>query len=114
MSSDSKFLKDADIEKLIERKIENEIKSEIDEANKNREVILVKELNQVPKGKTFSLNSTYKVFNRKTKKESFINGAQADSLLGLNQSVRDDIESGYVDNFTVNEYYIRFHVYRGE
>jgi len=114
MNSDIKFLKNADIEHLIEQKIESEIQSEIDEAKKDKEKVIFKDFDKVPKDKLFTRNSTYKVFNRKTKKETFINGVQAESLLGMNQSVRDDLENGYVDNFTVNEYYVRFHIYRCE
>ncbi len=114
MNSDNKFLKDADIEQLIEKKIENEIQCEIDEANREKETLIIKDFNDVPKVKIFDRNVTYKVFNRKTKKESYINGVQAESFLGLNHSIRDDLENKHIDNFTANEYYVRFHVYRCE
>jgi hypothetical protein len=114
MNSDFKFLKNTDIEQLIEKKIESEIQGEIEEAKKEKQTITIKEFDKVPKDKIFSLNTSYKVFNRKTKKESFINGVQAESLLGLNQSARNDLENKYTDNFTSNEYYVRFHIYRFE
>jgi len=114
MNSDLKFLKDANIEQLIEQKIETEIQTEMDEAKKEKETVIIKDFNDVPKGKLFDKNTTYKVFNRKTKKETYINGVQAESFLGLNISVRDDLERKYIDNFTVNEYYVRFHIYRCE
>jgi|GEM_PF-4419217 len=112
MDSESKFLKNTDIEKLIEKKIENEIQNEIKEAKKIRETVFISKFSDVPKNKIFSNDTTYRLFNRKTKKECFITGVQAESFLGLNQSVRDDLENAYIDNFTVNEYYIRFHVYK--
>jgi hypothetical protein len=110
----SKYLKNTDIDKLIEQKIECEIQQEIDDANKIKEITLIKDFSKVPRDKVFDNSATYKVFNRKTKKEAFINGPQAESLLGLNKSIRDDIENGYIDNFTMNEYYVRFHIYRCE
>lgn len=110
----SKYLKNADIDKLIEQKIENEIKQEIEDSQKIKEVRIIKNFAEVPKDRVFDNAATYKVFNRKTKKESFITGPQAESLIGLNASLRDDLEKGYVDNFTINEYYVRFHIYRCE
>lgn len=107
-----KYLKNSDIDKLLEQKIENEIKQEIEEAAKVKEIKYIKEFSGIPREKIFSNAATYKIFNRKTKKESFINGSQAESLVGLNPVLRNDLESASVDNFTVNEYYVRFHIYR--
>ena len=108
---EKKLLCADEIDELISVKINRRIENEINQAKKEKTRTVINEFEQVPKSKTFSPKSVYPVFNRKTQRESFINGIQADSLIGLHQEIRNNLLERYCDNFTVGEYYVRFKAY---
>ena len=72
-------------EQEIENKIENEIaearRLKEKEANKEKYEVIITDIKQVPTEKRFDKNCVYKVFNRKQKTETFVNGEQAENML---------------------------------
>jgi len=50
----------------------------------------------------------YKYFNRNTKCESFINGIQAEALIGLQNNIREKMLKGELNAFTTDDAYIKF------
>ena len=90
------------------------------EAEFIEEMILANELNSkkvkktytnikdVPREYIFSKAAVYKYYNRHTKCETFINGIQADALLGLQSNIRQKIAAGELSTFSTDDAYVKF------
>lgn len=66
-----------DLEAVYQKAIEEEIKA----ARQEKRMAKITDLSKVPANKKFSRNAVYKVFNRKQKTETFINGEQAEDMI---------------------------------
>ena len=102
------LLNNASLEDLIRKKIENEFISEAKKSKIKPKVKRISDISDAPKNLIFSQKSVFKVFNRKTKTESYINGLQAEALLGLQNSVREQMAIGATSAFATDEAYVKF------
>ena len=50
----------------------------------------------------------YRYFNRKTKCETFVNGVQADALIGIQNNIREKMLKGELNAFTTENAYVKF------
>ena len=50
----------------------------------------------------------FSYFNRNTKCETFVNGIQADALIGIQNNVREKMLKGQLDAFTTESAYVKF------
>ena len=62
----------------------------------------------MPKDKIFSKYATFRYFNRNTGCETFINGIQAEALIGLQNNIREKMLKGELSAFTFDDAYIKF------
>jgi len=102
------LLTGASLEDLIKMKIEKELQEELDKARQKPEKKTYTDIAQVPGELIFSPAATYKLFNRISKTETFINGVQAEALIGLQHAVRDKIQKGLLSAFATDEAYVKF------
>ena len=109
------LLSNASLEDLIKMKIEkefmNDLKKFFEDLKKSKEKPIPKtytNIKDLSKDKIFSKYSIYKFFNRKTGCETFINGIQADALIGLQTNVRSKMLKGELNAFTTDDAYIKF------
>lgn len=102
------LLTNASLDDLIKMKIENEFKSELENANKKPQKKTITDISKVPREMIFSKLAVYKLFNRKNKSETFINGIQAEALLGIQNSIREKIYKGELSSFTTDDAYVKF------
>lgn len=105
------LLTGASLDDLIRMKIEAEFKSEIENAQKEKisnNKKIYTEIKDVPKELIFSKLAIYKLFNRTTKQETFINGVQAEALIGLQNNVREKFLNGEMSAFSTDEAYVKF------
>lgn len=102
------LLSNASLDELIKMKIEKEFKSELDKANKKPQIKTVTDISKVPQNKIFSKDAVYRLFNRNTKSETFINGIQAEAMLGIQNSIREKIYKGELSAFTTENAYVKF------
>jgi hypothetical protein len=71
----------------IEKEIEDELQHEINEARKNNEKAkqaekkIITDYKKVKPHERFDKNTIYRVYNRKLKNETFVNGEQAENML---------------------------------
>ncbi len=101
------LLSNKSLDELIRVKIQQEIN--LLEQNKiSTEKTIIYDIKKVPKNLIFSKISYFKVFNKQNKTESFINGIQADGLLGLQDSIRQKILEGECDVFANDDIFVRF------
>lgn len=72
-------------EKDLENKLENEInearKLREKEAQKEKYEVVISDIKLVPPEKRYDKLSIYKVFNRKQKTETYVNGEQAENMI---------------------------------
>ena len=102
------LLNNASLEDLINMKIEEEFAQDLKKANEKPKITLAKEIKDVPREFVFSKNSIYRIFNRNSKTETFINGVQADSLLGIQNNIREKMLKGELSAFVTDEAYVKF------
>lgn len=68
-----------DLQAKIEKEIADAKEQQEKEANKN--TVVITDLNKISTDKRFDKQSIYKIFNRKQKTETFVNGEQAENML---------------------------------
>lgn len=105
---EQRLLSHASIDELIKIKMEEELEAEL---KKNKEVPVEKiitDISKVPEAFIFSRQAIYKVFNRVNKTESYINGLQAEAMLGLQGAMRTKIKAGMMDAFSTDNAYVKF------
>lgn len=105
---EQRLLKSASLDELIKRKMEEELKTEIEKAKIIPKKETITDISKAPQNLIFSKNAVFKLFNRNTKTETYINGIQAESLLGMQNSTREKIKSGKIDAFSTEYAYIKF------
>lgn len=106
--AEERLLNNASIEDLIKMKIEREF---MEDLKKSKQKVLPKtytDIKDVPQDKIFSKCSVFRYFNRNTKCETFVNGVQADALIGIQNNVREKMLKGQLDAFTTESAYVKF------
>ena len=96
------------LDELIKIKIEREFMSDMKNLNEKQKTRVVCDLKKVPRNKIFSKEAVYKIFNRKTKCETYINGVQAEALIGIQNNVREKLLNAELSAFTTDDAYVKF------
>lgn len=102
------LISETSIDELIKRKIEEEFITELEKSKHMPETKTETELAKVPKKLIFSKDAIYKVFNRITKSQTYINGVQAEALVGMQNNVREKMLKGEQSTFTTDDAYVKF------
>ena len=102
------LLNNASLDDLIKMKIEKEFMADIKKSKEKPEKKTYTEIKELPKDKIFSKFSIFKVFNKNTGCETYINGVQADGLLGIQNQIRVKMLDGEVGAFTTDDAYVKF------
>ena len=102
------LLSGASLDELIKMKIEQEFMSDMKKSKEKPAQKTVLDINDVPKEKIFSKDAVYKLFNRNTKCETYINGMQAEALIGCQNHIREKMLKGELAAFTTEDAYIKF------
>lgn len=105
---EQRLLNHASLDELIKMKMEEELKAELKKAKEKPVKQVVTDISKVPSDLIFSKKSVYRLFNRINKTETYINGVQAEAMLGLQNSIREKIQSGQMDAFSTDSAYIKF------
>jgi hypothetical protein len=109
--NEQRLLSKLSLAELIKMKMKEEIQKEFANAKKPDKVKtkVITDLKEVPKELIFSNKTVYKTFNKQTKHETFINGIQAEGLIGLRNQLREEVLSGETDAFETDLLYVMFH-----
>ena len=102
------LLTNASLDDLIKMKIEKEFKTALNNANKKHKRKTITDISKVPQNLIFSKYSVFRVFNRKNKSETFVNGVQAEAMLGIQNSIREKMLRGELGSFTTDDAYVKF------
>jgi len=106
--AEERLLSSASLDELIKIKMEQEIKQEVDKSKQQPSKKVITDISKVPSALIFSKKSVFKMFNRINKTETYLNGLQAEALMGLQTSIRDKISSGLMDAFSTEDAYVKF------
>ncbi len=102
------LLNNASLDELIKMRIEKEFLNDMKKSKENPPKKVYTEIKTLPKDKIFSKHSVYKYYNRDTGCETFINGVQAEALIGIQEQVREKMLKGDLSAFTTDNAYIKF------
>lgn len=105
---EQRLLNQTSLDDLIKMKMEEELKAEFAKANEIPKKQIITDISKVPMGLIFSKQSVYRIFNRISKTETYINGLQAESMLGLQNSIREKVRTGQMDAFSTGDAYVKF------
>ena len=100
------LLNNASLDELIKMKIEQEFK--VKKATKKPEKQVVTDIAKVPAEKIFTRDSVFRVYNRTDKTETFINGIQADAMIGIQAGVREKFLNKTLSAFATDDSYVQF------
>jgi len=105
---EQRLLSQTSLDELIKMKMEEELQAELQKAQEKQEVQIVTDISKVPTNMIFSKKSVFKLFHRINKTQTYINGVQAESMLGLQNTLREKIKSGQMDAFSTDIAYVKF------
>lgn len=105
---EQRLLSNASLDELIKMKMEQELQAELEKSKEKPQKETITDISKVSVDLVFSKKAVYKVFNRVNKTESYVNGMQAEAMLGLQSGVREKIKLGQTDAFSTEDSYVKF------
>lgn len=105
---EQKLLSEISLDELIKKKMEEEIKQEFEISKQKPQKNFITDVTKVPPNLIFSKQAVYKIFNRLNKTQTFINGIQAEAMIGIQTSIRDKMRLGQIDAFATEDAYVKF------
>jgi hypothetical protein len=105
---EQRLLSHASLDELIKMKMEEELKAEFEKSKEIPKIQVITDISKVPKELIFSKKAVYKIFNRINKTETYLNGLQAEAMLGVQNAIREKIRLGQMDAFSTDTAYVKF------
>lgn len=105
---EQRLLNHASLDELIKMKMEEELKAEFKKSKEKPQRQIITDISKVATELIFSKQAVYKVFNRINKTETYLNGLQAEALLGVQNAIREKIKLGQMDAFSTDTAYVKF------
>jgi len=105
---EQRLLKNASLDELIKIKMEEELQAEFKKSKEQPKREIITDISKVPTELIFSKKAVYKVFNRINKTETYVNGLQAEAMIGIQASVREKVKNGQIDAFSTDGAYVKF------
>ncbi len=96
------------LDDLIKMKIEQEFMTDMKRTKEKPKTKVILDFKKVPRDKIFSKNAVYRIFNRITKCETYINGVQAEALIGIQNNIREKMLNAELSAFTTDDAYVKF------
>ncbi len=105
---EQRLLSHASLDELIKMKMEQELQAELDKLSETPNKQVIKDISKVPPEMIFSKKAVFKIFNRINKTETYLNGLQAEAMLGVQNSIREKMRLGQLDVFSTDIAYVKF------
>ena len=96
------------IDELIKMKMREEMRKAFDKISVKFEKKRVYDIKLVPQDVIFGKKSVFKKFNRANNTISYINGIQAEAMLGLDTASREKLVKGEIDLFSTDTAFVKF------
>ena len=107
-NAEEMLLNNTSLDELIKMRIEKEFMDDLKKSKEKPEKKEYTNIKDLPRGKIFSKDAVFRCYCKKTKCESFINGIQAEALIGLQDNIREQMLNGEVSAFATDDAYIKF------
>ncbi len=113
MNQKRKMIEDAlisgkTIDELIKIKLKEEIQSAFTKVKVKFEKKRVFDIKSVPQSEIFGKKAVFKIFNKNNKTISYINGIQAESMLGMDNLTREKLLKGEAEVFSTDNSFVKF------
>lgn len=108
MKDEEQLLFGTSLDELIKMKMEQEFMDDLKKSKEKPKTKICTQIKDVPKEKVFAKDAVYRYFNRNSKCETFINGVQAEALIGTQNHIREKMLKGELSAFTTDDAYIKF------
>lgn len=105
---EERLLSQKSLDELIKIKMEEELKAQMKKAKQKPQKHVITDISKVPRHLIFSKLSVYKMFNKVNKTETYLNGIQAEGLIGVQNSTREKMKNGEIDTFSTENAYVKF------
>ncbi len=105
---ESALLSGKSIDELIKIKMKEEIKNTFEKVNKTPKKVKIFDIKEIPSKVLFSRNSVFKKYNKQNDTISYINGIQAEGLLGLDETSKEKLLSGEIEVFSTDNSFVKF------
>ena len=96
------------IDELIKIKMKEEIKTAFKKISTKFEKKKVYNIKLVPKSEIFGKKTIFRKFNKQNNTISYINGLQAEALLGMDNITRDKLLKGEIEVFSTENSFVKF------
>lgn len=96
------------IDDLIKLKMKEEIRAAFKKVSTQFERKRVTNLKSLPKEYIFSKHAVYKKFNKRNNTISYINGIQAEGMLGMDEASREKLLKGEIEVFSTDNAFVKF------
>jgi len=106
--AEERLLNNTSLDDLIKMKIERGFMEDLKKAKEKPVEKTYTNIHDIPADKIFSKYAVYRYFNRSTGCETFINGVQAEALVGIQNNIREKMLEGKLNAFTTGDAYIKF------
>ena len=100
------LLNNASLDELIKMKIEQEFTKRPKKKTTGKKVVT--DLKDVPPEKIFTKASVFHVYNRHYGTETFIDGVQADAMIGIQSGIREKFLNKTLTTFSTDDAYVKF------
>lgn len=96
------------IDELIKIKMKEEIKNAFKNVSIKFEKKRIFDIKSIPEKELFGKNTVFKKFNKINKTIGYINGIQAEALLGLDNVSREKLKKGEIEVFSTDNAFVKF------
>lgn len=94
------------LDDLIKMQIEEEFYTKQETTTKKNKIIT--DITQLKPNQIFNKSSVFKFFNRKNKTETFIDGVQAEAIIGSETEIKEKFMDGSLSAFATDDAFIKF------
>ncbi|MBR2526633.1 hypothetical protein IKE67_09235 [bacterium] len=113
MKNNKKMIEDAllsgkSLDEIIKLKLREEMQSAFKKVGVKFEKRRIYDIKSVPQHELFGKKSVFKKYNKTNNTISYINGIQAESMLGMDNISRDKLIKGEIDLFSTDNAFIKF------
>ncbi len=96
------------LDELIKIKMKEEMTNVFSKIIQKAEKHRIYDIKKVPQSSIFAKNTVFKKFNKNNNTISYINGIQAEALLGLDEHTRKKLQNGEIEVFSTDDAFVKF------
>ncbi len=96
------------LDELIRIRMNEKVQEAFSQIKKTKLTEKITDIKKIPAKILFSKKAVFKKYNKLNDSLSFINGIQAESLIGMEDNIREKLKNGEIDVFSTDDAFIKF------